>query len=525
MNNVNIKKVIRYFLIPLFIGELFSCNSLDLDPIDQLVGSNFPLTDADAIAAVNGIYQANELSTRFGYTIDLPSDLTVTGENPNGDAGFLSSQQWEPFNSYITYMWQTFYAGITNANVLIDNLENPASAITPSLKKRLIGEAKFLRAYYYQYAVQFWGEVPLVLHKGVNDEGENLTRAEIDDVYKQIEQDLIDAAENLPHVSGYSGSDRGRATWGAAKTLLSKIYLVWGQTSPKYDDTQRKELFEKSAALATEVIESGDYELEEDYAQNWSVENRNGKESIFATQHSISQSSDGGGGNHLLHCAFSTGFTQTLPHVVISNIKFRDEFDSADQRKGVTYADSIYDDVTQAWFQFNVPRYRKYIDPLDPNGSASNRNIDRTVLRYAEVFLLRAEALNEANQAPAGTAYDDINTVRRRAFIHTDNPENYYIPTGLDYNGFKAKIQQERTFELTYEQNRRLDLVRWRILVKALKESGVEAKQNVSLKNYRFPIPGSQRNINPKGLWQNWGYDGSIITENPYQNYEPEWTE
>jgi hypothetical protein len=525
MNKINTKKVFRYFSILLLIWGLFSCNnSLDLDPVDQLTASNFPLTNADAIAAVNGIYQANELSTRFGYTIDLPSDLTVTGENPNGDAGFLSSQQWEPFNSYITYMWETFYAGITNANALIDNLENPASRVTTSLKTRLVGEAKFLRAYYYQYAVQFWGEVPLILHKGENDEGDRLTRAEIDDVYKQIETDLTDATLRLPHAGGYSGSDRGRATWGAAKTLLSKIYLVWGQTSPKYGDTQRKELFEKSVAAATEVIESGNYELEENYAQNWSVENRNGKESIFATQHSLSQSSDGGGGNHLLHCAFATGFTQTLPHVVISNIKFREEFDSADQRKGVTYADSLFDNLTGEWYQFNVPRYRKYIDPLDPNGSASNRNIDRTVLRYAEVFLLRAEALNEANHAPAGTAYDDINTVRRRAFIHTPDPTEYDIPQGLDYEGFKARIQQERTFELTYEQNRRLDLVRWRILVKALKESGVTAKQNVSLKNYRFPIPGSQRNINPKGLWQNWGYDGSTITENPYKDYEPGWT-
>jgi hypothetical protein len=526
MNNIDIKKVAGYFLLPVFIGGLFSCSDgLDLDPVDQLTGSKFPQTDADAIAAVNGIYQANELSTRFGYTIDLPSDLTVTGENPNGDAGFLSSQQWEPFNSYITYMWETFYAGITNANVLIDNLEKPESKITPALATRLIGEAKFLRAYYYQYAVQFWGEVPLVLHKGENDEGEGLTRADIDDVYRQIEADLKDAALRLPHVSGYSGSDRGRATWGAAKTLLSKIYLVWGQTSPAYDETQRKGLYKNAIDAATEVIESGDYKLEEDYAQNWSVENRNGKESIFATQHSLSQSSDGGGGNHLLHCAFATGFTQTLPHVVISDIKFRDEFDPADQRKGVTYADSLFDNLTGKWYQFNIPRYRKYIDPLDPNGSASNRNIDRTVLRYAEVFLLRAEASNEYYHAPQGTAYDDINTVRRRAFFNTPDPAEYDIPEGLDYEAFKAKIQQERTFELTYEQNRRLDLVRWRILVKALKESGVPAKQNVSLKNYRFPIPGSQRNINPKGLWQNYGYDGSSVAENPYRDYEPEWTD
>jgi hypothetical protein len=511
----------------LFASGFFSCsNSLDLDPVDQLTGNSFPLTDADAIAAVNGVYQANELSTRFAYTIDLTSDLTVTGENPNGDAGFLSSQQWLPYNTYITYMWSTFYAGITNANALIDHLESPENRVTPTLRKRLTGEAQFLRAYYYQYAVQFWGEVPIVLHQGINDEGADLTRAEIDDVYKQIETDLKAAADNLPHAREYSGSDKGRATWGAAKTLLAKIYLVWGQTSPGYTDAQRKELFGKSIDLATEVINSGDYELEEDYAQNWSVENRNGKESIFATQHSLTQSSDGGGGNHLLHCAFATGFTQILPHVVISNLRFRDEFDPDDQRKGITYADSIFNPDTGEWFKFDVPRYRKYIDPTDPNGSASNRNIDRSVLRYAEVFLLRAEAVNEFYGKPNEIAYSDINTVRRRAFRQPlEQTSTHDIPDGLDYEGFKEKIQQERVFELTYEQNRRLDLIRWRILVKTLKTSGVAAKENVSPKNYRFPIPGSQRDINPDKLWQNWGYDGSTVSENPYKNYEPGWTD
>jgi hypothetical protein len=508
----------------LTVAALFSCiDNLDQAPIGKLTGNDFPATDADAIAAVNGIYQAAELSTRFGYTIDLPSDLTATGENPNGDAGFLSSQQWEPGNSYITYMWETFYAGITNANVLIDALESPDSKISSALKEQVIGEAKFLRAYYYQYAVQFWGEVPLVLHRGVNDEGESLTRAAIDDVYKQIEQDLKDAAILLPHAAGYSGTDKGRASWGAAKTLLAKVYLVWGQTSPTFTEAQRTEAFDKSIALSTEVIESGEYDLEDKYGQNWSVENRNGKESIFATQHSLSQSSDGGGGNHLLHCAFSTGFTQTLPHVIISNIKFRDEFDPRDQRKGITYADSIFDPIKREWYQFDLPRYLKYIDPLDPNGSASNRNIDRTVLRFAEVFLLRAEAINERYNAPVGTALADINKVRHRAFINEPDPTQYYIQGGLNYQQFKDKIIQERTFELTYEQNRRLDLLRWKILVKTLKASDVPAKQYVSLRNYRFPIPASQRNINPNGLWQNWGYDGydeAKTGANPYAGLE-----
>jgi hypothetical protein len=143
-------------------------------------------------------------------------------------------------------------------------------------------------------------------------------------------------------------------------------------------------------------------------------------------------------------------------------------------------------------------------------------------------LLVKAEAITELNNGPTTDAYDAINQVRRRAFEHfplnQTSPDD--LPAGLDYNGFRKAVQQERMFELTYEQSHWLDLVRWRIYVKTLKESGLDEsykKSSVSLKNYRFPIPQSQRNINPEGLWQNWGYDGyneSKTGANPYAGFE-----
>jgi hypothetical protein len=526
----------------MIVATLFACNnSLYLDPVDQLAASIFPQTDADAVAAVNGIYATNIYGTTYAYMIDLTSELTIPGGNPNGDAAFLSNQQWEPTGSYNTNSWAYAYSSITNANVLIDALEKPESQVTSTLKDRIIGEAKFLRALHYYYAVQYWGEIPIVLHKGVNDEGEGLTRQSIDDVYTQIEADLEDAAELLPHASAYSGTDKGRASWGSAKALLSKVYLVWGQTSPTYTDAQRRDLYDKSVKLATEVIDSNDYDLQEKFAENWSTANRNGKEGIFIAQHALAIEANGGGANHLTHCAFDTGFSQDLPHVVGSDPYFRDEFDINDQRRQVTYADSVFNPQTGQWFVFDWPRYLKYIDPLDPNGSASYRNIDRTVIRLAEVYLLRAEAINERDNQPNAQAYEDINKVRHRAFLNTATPTAYYVtennlsdyitnlPDKLkledgasNYEKFKKAIQFERKLELTYEQVRRFDLIRWRILIKTLKASAVLSKQGVSYKNYRFPIPGSQRNINPTGLWQNWGYDGSTAPTPPYAdpNYE-----
>ncbi|MDR1523925.1 MAG: RagB/SusD family nutrient uptake outer membrane protein, partial [Tannerella sp.] len=500
-------KRIQLLILATVVSGLLSCSdSLNVDPLDQLTASTFPQTDADAIAAVNGVYYINRYSTSYAYLIDLTSDLTTTGENINGAAAFLNNQNWTPSNSYIVNVWGYFYSAITDANLLIDNLEKNTT-VTPSLRDRITGEAKFLRAYYYQYLVQLYGEVPLVLHKGENDEGGTIKRDEIDEIFGQIEADLIDAAAKLPHTAAYSGSDRGRATWGAAKSLLAKIYLVWGQISPTLNETQRKELYNKSVVASTEVINSNDYQLEEAYSQNWSLENRNGKENIFAGQHALFQGTDGSGDNHLSHCAFSSGFTNVkLPHVVVADKQYSDEYDPLDQRKGITYADSIYDDVNQVWFQFDVPRYLKYINPIDPNGSASYRNIDRTAIRLAEVYLLRAEAINERDHAPNATAYDDLNTVRRRAFINTPDPaayditaENihlaspYHSPLHPSFDGageyekFKDAIRWERKFELTYEQTRWLDLARWRILVRTLRESPNVDKHNVSAKNYRFP--------------------------------------
>ncbi|MDR0540868.1 MAG: RagB/SusD family nutrient uptake outer membrane protein [Dysgonamonadaceae bacterium] len=528
-----------FFLLTIAV-TFFACdNSLNLDPVDQLAAANFPKTDADAIAAVNGIYAANIYGTTYAYMIDLTSELTIPGGNPNGDAAFLSNQQWEPTGSYNTNSWSYAYSSITNANALIDALEKPETTVTPTLRNRIIGESKFLRALHYYYAVQYWGEIPIVLHKGVNDEGDAVARAEIDDVYAQIEQDLKDAALLLPHAGAYTGPDKGRVTWGAAKALLSKVYLIWGQTSPTFSDAQRKDIYHKSVVLATEVIDSHDYALQEKFAENWSTANRNGKEGIFIAQHAQAIETNGGGANHLTHCAFDTGFSQNLPHVVGADPYFRDEFDVLDQRRQVTYADSVFNPQTGQWFIFDWPRYLKYIDPLDPNGSASYRDIDRTVIRLAEVYLIRAEAINERDKNPNAQAYDDINEVRHRAFLNTADPTVYYITaanlnnyitnlpdklkleTGANtYEQFKKAIQFERKLELTYEQVRRFDLIRWKILIKTLKASGIPSKQGVSYKNYRFPIPGAQRNINAKQLWQNWGYDGSTITTNPYADWE-----
>lgn len=513
----------NYLLNIVIAAALVSCgDSLDQTPLSSLAQGNLPATDADAIALVNSVYQVNVgKSTAFGYMTDLVTETTISGENPNGGGGLLGLLKWDATNSYIVGMWSDLYKGITNANDVVDNVLGN-SKISASIQQRVVGEAQFLRAYYLNYAVQFWGEVPIVLH---NSEGTGVSRQPIDDVYTQIVTDLTEAAAKLP--ASYGNSDLGRATSGAAWALLSKVYLTWGQVSPTLTDAQRKEKFNLAVEAANNVT---GYELEEEFLANWDNNNRNGKESIFATQHNTGSAADGTGGNHLCHCAFSSGFSDALPHVVPANRDIEDSYEEGDQRKDGSFADSLYNDKTGKYYHFVLPRFRKYIDASDANGSSNNRNINRTILRYAEVLLVKAEAINERDHQPNSEAYEAINQVRRRAFksFPVTQPSAHDLPAGLDYAGFTKALRQEREWEFVYEQKHWLDLVRWRILVKTIKNSTVAQdpqynKQTISFAHYRYPIPQAQREINPEGLWQNWGYDGydeSKTGSNPYADFE-----
>ena len=535
----------KFFILSIILtASLLACNDLEVIPVGQISDSNFPKTDNDAIAVTTAIYQPNVgISTALGYAIDLTSELETNAENPNSGGALLGKMQWDPSNSYVSSNWNALYNTITRANDVVDKI-GPSIIITPSLKTRLVGEAKFLRAYAYFYLVQLWGEVPLVLH---NVDGDKTPRTAINEVYAQIVADLKDAAESLPPYTDYAEGDRGRASKGAALAYLSKVYLVWGQTDDSADAGTRKERFGESVRYANLVT---GYSLEENFLDNWSVTNRNGKEAIFSVQHLQGQAAATSGGNHLVHCSFYGGLSNTLfPHVYSTNYyekdasgkvitstivnKWFNDFDDRDQRKRGTYLKD-YRVSADSLFVFDYVRYRKYVDTTHLTTTATTIDVNRTVIRYAEVLLLKAEAINERDGAPNAEAYEAINQVRRRAFREPLGGASSVadVPAGLDYNGFKARIQQERVFELTYEQNRWTDLVRWRIFVRTLKEAFSKGyiaddlgKQDVKPHFYRFPIPKAERDIDPERMWQNYGYDGSTVSENPYRTYEPGFTD
>lgn len=509
----------RIIYILIFCIVVTSCNDLSLIPVDKLTGSNFPLTDNDAIAAVNGVYVANsDFSSSSSYVGELPSDAMQCGEEvTSGSGASIGVYQHDANNGTVNTVWTVLYRGVTNANAAIDNI-SASSNISAPLKTRLLGESKFLRALYYFYLVQLFGDLPLVLHP---EDGISIPRSSVDAIFSQIVDDLRSSSADGILPITYGGEDKGRATNGAAWALLAKAYLVWAQVSPGNNAAEK---YTNAIAAANNVR---GYELEEEFLNNWNTTNRNGKENIFSAHHVVSQSSAGDGGNHLAHCSFATGFDDRTPHLIVSDLSFYNKFDDRDQRKGGSYAKRLFNPATNEYFEFTLPRFRKYIDTLNIATTNLTRSIDRTILRYAEVLLIKAEAQNERDHAPNAESYEAVNQVRRRAFRHfpLTGVSADDVPAGLSYEQFREVVRDERFFEFVYEQQRWFDLVRWRILVKSagVIKNEFTDKSAISLKHYRLPIPQSQRNINPEGLWQNWGWDGadeSKTGSNPYAGYE-----
>ncbi|MDR3267931.1 MAG: RagB/SusD family nutrient uptake outer membrane protein [Tannerella sp.] len=513
----------KRILYPLLSFMLFACNDLDVIPLDTLTGSNFLKSDEDAVAAVNGVYNPYVyLSSTLTYIIDGASDATISGEaNLGGGGPDMASLTYDAANSYVYTAWSTFYTGITNANALIEALSASDTGVTEPLRSRLLGEARFLRALYYFYLVQLYGDVPLILH---GDEGISATRNTVNEVYTQIVSDLGDATSALP-LAYASGDDKGRATQGAAYALLAKVNLVWAQT-PGVNSPAEK--YQASVAAADAVQ---GYRLAPVYTDNWNKSLRDGVENIFSQHHLQGLAGSGDGGNHQSHCAFATTFSDETPHLVVTDISFYDRFDDSDQRKAGSYLAEATNPENNQTTHYTLPRFRKYIDVDNLVASATSRDFDRTILRYADVLLIKAEALNELGRTTE--AIIPVNQVRHRAYkvgdyadgTATVTVEDISYAAGISQYDLKRAIRRERYLEFVYEQNRWFDLVRWKVLVKTIKKVAPSKDQNkagnIELKYYRFPIPQSQRDLNPDGLWQNWGYEGATVA-NPYAGSEYE---
>jgi hypothetical protein len=498
---------------------LVSCNGLDLEPVDTLTRAQYFKTGEDALASVTGIYQALTFSegeqSLYGrnlyFLTDMGSDYAAAGASAsNYHVQSISRLVVEANNDRVALAWKQLYNGINRANIAIDNIPN-ISGGDAVLLERLVNEAKFIRALLYFNAVRLWGDVPLVLHEVQeleNNDVLKVERTESEEVYARIIQDLTDALALPP---AYGDADKGRPTGGAAKALLADVYLTRGEWA-------------KARETAQEIVRDADlygYKLADEFGDLFTKPDReNGPEHVFSVQFSSDVSAlSGVAGSNTLSSVSYFGPVPIEPADIpaadeIGYDRFVDNGTIKDRRRDVSYLKQTVAGVNPQTGEpviYTFPRalFIKYVSNFTkPYSQRIYDGINFPLIRYSEVLLILAEALNEENRGPVAEAYDAINQVRRRAFGELPYTAPSAKPgvdlSGLDYAGFRKAIQDERLFEFVQEGKRWFDLVRWGILIEEV--SKVPFKSAVSEKNYLYPIPQEQRDLNPDGLWQNPGY-------------------
>jgi starch-binding outer membrane protein, SusD/RagB family len=480
-------KKITFLAISLL--SLTACSKLDEEPKSYLTTDQFYQNEEQATAAVNGIYRKlyesgqSLYNSLFQIGVEMASDDYIAGPRArNAHVRAISGLTHDASNDRMEQLWKQSYDAINAANIAIDRIDKIGEEkLKETARTRLINEAKFLRALNYFNLVRWFGDIPIVLREttSLTPEALYVEKSPESKVYEQIIQDLKDA-EALPN--NYGASDVGRATSGAAKSLLAKVYLT------------RKE-WQKAADKSKEVIDSKTYVLFDDFADVFNVATKNGKEHIFSAQFK-------GNFNYQGNSLASRSAANEVPGI---NGDYSDalnkasglyeSFSSNDKRKAVTFITQMVSPVDNKTYTFE-PHLYKYYDPsVVGNQSQSSKNLP--IIRFAEVLLIYAEASNEVNGAPTIDAYRAIDQVRTRAGITKFQD----IAPALTADQFRDSVFQERRRELVYEYQRWFDLVRRGAdyYVKALKAAG---KTLAAPKHLHFPIPQREINLNPK-LTQN----------------------
>jgi starch-binding outer membrane protein, SusD/RagB family len=472
---------------------------LDKNLQGELTQTSFPVTNSDALLATNAVYSTLRqwYFHSGGYPIlDIMSDDSRKGSNPNDQVSTLG-----PYDNFsitttqdgLDRWWATLYQGIKRANVVIENV--PSIDMDTTLRNRYVGEARFLRGLFYFDLVRAWGGVPKVT--SVNPPVK-LTRASKDEIYSLIEQDLLYAIDNLVEKSTMEATDYGRATKGSAKALLAKVYLF-------------KQDYANAEKYALEVIHSGEYGLEPVYADANGVNGEQGIESVFEIG-ALGVEGDKGPGNQYANTQGVRGSPNRGWGFNRPAQDLRYSFETGDPRKDATIIDlgEVLDGITILGdgttpdetkdAENNVIEVECYNQKVWVPGdnTITQYNHNRRLIRYSDVLLMAAEALNENNKPAEALIY--LNSVRERA--REGNPALLPDVTETGKDALRDLILKERRSELAMEGHRFWDLVRTGKASAVLGPLGF-----VEGKNELLPIPQTEIDLSQGALEQNLNWE------------------
>lgn len=467
-------KIFKVYILLFVIAIGFNACSeeyLDIESEDPN-SENFFNSQEDyesALVAAYDLLQSSYLNVMLG---EIASDNTLAGGESATDV--IGIQQIDdmihtPVNDQLSDIWRWMFAGVNRANYIMEFQDKTDFPDKP----RVLGETRFLRAYYYFELVKFFGDVPLVVDQrflfGDQFEVDRTPKA---DVYAQIERDLIFAIDNLE----YTTPDVGRATKGSAQALLGKVYLF-------------QEKYQEAADVLDDLILSNEYSLVTDYSTIFENDNENNSESVFEIQYSDLE----GAGFGCLQCSegnvavgfngirnydgpeFESGFSFNVPTQEVFDL-----FDAADPRRDVAILDiDTFAAANGATFSIGFEHTgfynRKYIarqgDLNTGDANLTNPNNYRAI-RLADVYLMAAEAYNSGNLGD-GQARTYLNTVRTRVNL----PDVQLSGVALG-----DAIFLERRLELVGEGHHFFDLVR-------TGRAAAQIDGFVAGKHEVFPIP------------------------------------
>lgn len=425
-------KYLKHSLYILALLLFSACSDfLDLAPEHANNVSTFYQTPGDFNLALMSVYsQAQNFINNSQWLEVLSDNSEITFQSAGISDLEIDQVEVSSDNTHLGGMWQPSYFGIAYTNTILNRIDDVAFG-DPARKDQYRGEAHFMRAWNYFNLVRIFGEIPISTQEITGPEQEyDRSLRPVSEIYDLIISDLQEARALLP-VS--YGNTRGRATQGAAVALLGKVFLTQGRFN------------EAASELATVIngVTDGtyDYGLVEDYASLFSQSNGNLKESLFEIEF-ISGVGEGNRiGGHALPAPEGSGRSAPPQELV--------ELYLPEDIRGP--ATAIEDgSAPYAAFVFNM--FSKYFDPgiVDYNDGSANF----LVIRYSDVLLMYAEALNEIGYGDA-LAFDALNQVRTRAGLASLTEAE--LP---DQQAFRLAVELERRLEFANERQRWFDLVR-----------------------------------------------------------------
>ena len=495
-------------------GAIQGCTDLDEAPTSTISPDDYYHTEAEVRGGLAGVYASlRSVEDNYWYLSQVSTDETVVpvrGQDwlDNGKWLELHRQTWEAGSAItldnVNGAWNQLFAGVSRANVVLGALQPNQVENQAAIEAELRG----LRAYYYYLLMDLFGNVPIVTDAAVEARAQS-PRA---DVFAFVESELMAARPALP--TQWDAANSGRMTQGAVDAILASLYLnaeVFTGTVTEAGLQRGAPRWQDAIDAADRLLNSGVYSLATDWKSNFTPNNESSPENIF-TAHNSPQPGLGltfiNRAAHYNHYQSPGGWNGFSILADTYN-----EYDAADLRRSIILVGPqvsletglpiknragteqlnltlTIGDITQAADNEGA-RVVKF--PFDPAHSQEQMGNDFPLFRLAEIYLIKAEALNELGRTPE--AIPLVNAIRARVF----NPPKP-LSGSLSQSELRTAILNERLFELNNEGKRRMDMIRLGVFT-----APFEYKEQREPYRILFPIPQTQLQTNPM-LVQNAGY-------------------